>query len=317
MALRFALLASGSSGNAALLEAEGSGLLIDAGLGPRQLASRLLAVGASWHKVHAVLLTHTHGDHWKERTLAHLVQRKIPLFCHPNHHDFLLAHSLSFAALKNLKLVHFYKSDLDLDLSPGLRCRPLPLSHDGGATFGFRFEVSGGLLEHSRSIGYLADLGSWTGELALALANVDLLALEFNHDVDLECASGRAPETIARILGEEGHLSNDQAAALLGEILRLSTPGRLRHLVLLHLSRDCNRPELAHRAAKAVLARWGTPVETHLARQNQAGPILSLDFPSFSKGVFRQKSSHKAAKRGSSGLVKQNWLPGIEDSAER
>jgi glyoxylase-like metal-dependent hydrolase (beta-lactamase superfamily II) len=62
MPLRFTVLASGSGGNASLLEADGFGLLLDAGLGPRQLAGRLAAVGASWQQVHAVLLTHTHSD---------------------------------------------------------------------------------------------------------------------------------------------------------------------------------------------------------------------------------------------------------------
>ena len=62
-------------GNASLVEANGFGLLIDIGLGPRQLAGRLAAIGLSWHAVHAVLLTHTHTDHWKDRTLRHLHRR--------------------------------------------------------------------------------------------------------------------------------------------------------------------------------------------------------------------------------------------------
>src|SRR5437867_4414245 len=89
MAFRFSILASGSSGNAALLEAGGFGLLIDAGLGPRQLASRLAAVGSSWEKVSAVILTHTHSDHWKDRTLKHLRHRGIPFYCHEGHHGLL------------------------------------------------------------------------------------------------------------------------------------------------------------------------------------------------------------------------------------
>src|SRR5437773_3419097 len=86
MALRFSVLASGSSGNASLLEADGFGVLLDAGLGPRQLAARLAAVGRSWRHVHAVILTHTHSDHWKDRTFAHLHRHGIPLYCHDDHH---------------------------------------------------------------------------------------------------------------------------------------------------------------------------------------------------------------------------------------
>ena len=72
MALEFTVLASGSSGNASLVRTNGFGLLLDIGLGPRDLAGRLAAIGAAWRNVHAVLLTHTHSDHWNERTLAYL-----------------------------------------------------------------------------------------------------------------------------------------------------------------------------------------------------------------------------------------------------
>src|ERR1700751_5964785 len=99
MPLQFTVLASGSAGNASLLEADGFGVLIDAGLGPRQLSERLAAVGAGWRRVHSVLLTHTHTDHWNERTLEPLRKHRIPFHCHPGHHAGLGASSPSFAAL--------------------------------------------------------------------------------------------------------------------------------------------------------------------------------------------------------------------------
>src|SRR5215471_11676617 len=85
MALRVTVLASGSSGNATFVEANESGLLLDIGLGPRDLAGRMEQIGVSWDDVRAVLLTHTHTDHWNERTLTHLCRRQIPLYCHGNH----------------------------------------------------------------------------------------------------------------------------------------------------------------------------------------------------------------------------------------
>ena len=99
MPLQFTVLASGSGGNASLLEANGFGVLIDAGLGPRQLSARLTAVGASWQRVSAVLLTHTHTDHWNERTLEHLRRHRIPLHCHPGHHEDLGVYSSAFPGL--------------------------------------------------------------------------------------------------------------------------------------------------------------------------------------------------------------------------
>ena len=101
MGLRFMVLASGSAGNACLIETGGFGLLLDAGLGPRQLASRLTAMGASWKDIQAVVLTHTHSDHWNDRTLTHLFHRGLPLYCHPEHHGVLGTYSSGFIALRS------------------------------------------------------------------------------------------------------------------------------------------------------------------------------------------------------------------------
>ena len=145
MSMRFTVLASGSAGNASFIEAGGFGLLLDIGLGPRQLAARLAAVGTSWNRVHAVLLTHTHGDHWRNRTLAHLRRRRIPLYCHAEHQPVLEAYAAEFAALKAEDLVCPYEAERELSLSAGLRCQAVALRHDAEPTFGFRLETSANL----------------------------------------------------------------------------------------------------------------------------------------------------------------------------
>jgi phosphoribosyl 1,2-cyclic phosphodiesterase len=272
--LRFTSLASGSGGNASLVETDGFGVLIDLGLGPRQLAERLAVVERSWASIHAVLLTHTHSDHWKDRSLTHLRRRRIPLYCHDEHHPDLEEYSPSFAGLKADGLVRSFAPGEDLALAAGLRCRALPVRHDGGATFGFRFEGPPDLFGARTALGYVADLGCWDDALAEALADVDLLAVEFNHDVALERASGRGAALIARVLGDEGHLSNVQAAALVRAVLRRPGAERLRHLVQLHLSRECNRPDLARAAAREALGEW--EAEVHTASQDQAGRTLHL-----------------------------------------
>jgi phosphoribosyl 1,2-cyclic phosphodiesterase len=279
MPLRFTVLASGSAGNASLLQIDGFALLLDAGLGPRTLAARLSAVGASWSQIRAVLLTHTHSDHWREKTLVQMLRRRIPLYCHADHHRVLTTYGTALGSLAAEELVRGYDAGVEFRLAPGLRCRPLPLRHDGGSTFGFRLETAGDLFDQSLAVGYVADLGSWDEQLAQALANVDLLALEFNHDVELERSSGRSPYLIARVLGEEGHLSNTQAVGLLRTVLRLSTPGRLRHVVQLHLSRDCNRPALAAETARAALADAASAVELCTASQDEPSPTLLVGAP--------------------------------------
>ncbi len=276
MAARFTVLASGSSGNATLVQADGYGVLLDFGLGPRVLAGRLAARGLSWHNVQAALLTHTHGDHWHEITLAHLGRLGIPLYCHPAHADDLARYSDSFHALYAAERVHTYEPGRALDLGPGLHGLPLPVEHDSGATFGFRFEGGRGLFGPTWAIGYAADLGCWDDTLAQALADVDLLALEFNHDEHMQRTSGRPYRLIRRVLGDQGHLSNRQAGGLLGEVLRGSSHHSLRYVVPLHLSRECNRPELAFAAAREALTACDKRADIHISSADIPGPTLML-----------------------------------------
>lgn len=276
MTMEFTVLGSGSAGNASFVRADGFGVLIDVGFGPRQMESRLRSAGLTWEHVQAVLLTHTHGDHWNERTLARLAAAQIPLYCHRHHERYLLDLSPAFAALVVNKLVHHYEPGEPIALTPELSCLPFRLHHDSVMTCGFRFEGPGDLYGQSAALGYCADLGTWDQELVELLANVDVLAVEFNHDVVMQRGSGRSARTIARNLGNLGHLSNAQAVALLAEVFGLSEAGRLQHLVQLHLSRQCNRPELALGALRSLLATVGYPVQVHTACQERAGPRLAF-----------------------------------------
>jgi phosphoribosyl 1,2-cyclic phosphodiesterase len=305
--LRFTVLASGSSGNASLVESEGFGVLIDIGLGPRQLAMRLARVGLSWSSVHAVVLTHTHCDHWKDSALVHLRRQQIPLWCHSGHHTVLRTYSDGFLTLHDAGLVRSFEPHEEFELSPRLRCRAFPVRHDGGATFGFRLEGRGDLFGHAGALGYVADLGCWDNEVVAQLTDVDLLAVEFNHDVALQNASGRAPRLIQRVLGDEGHLSNVQAVALVRAVLARSTPGRLRHLVQLHLSRDCNRPALAREAARMVLEEMGLSIPITTAKHDTPGATLHLSAGSRSRRLRRSRRRERGTVRPI-----QPMLPGLE-----
>jgi ribonuclease BN (tRNA processing enzyme) len=276
------VLASGSQGNASLLESGGFGVLVDLGLGPRQLGQRLALAGTSWARIQAVLLTHTHRDHWNPRTMGWLLRRRVPIVCHAAHAEALRVWSPAFRGLELARLVRIY-DDEPFALCTGLQCRPIAVKHDGGPTFGFRFEAAGDLFSMAASCGYAADLGCWDTAIAQALANVDLLAIEFNHDVAMQRASGRSAFLIDRVLGDEGHLSNEQAAKLLAATMALSPPGKLKHVVQLHLSRECNRPTLAIEAARAALTSCTSVAEVHTARQDTPLATVGLE-PSLAAG---------------------------------
>lgn len=274
MSLQFAVLASGSRGNSTLVRSGGSGLLIDLGLGPRALESRLTSVGAGWGHVAAALLSHTHGDHVDDATLLGLARRRVPFYCHEAHRPDLSRRS-GFVALEGSGLIRHY--DERPFLTPGgISVEPLELSHDG-PTFGFRVEARAGRSGRPVAVGYVADTGCWTPTLVDLLADVDLLGVEFNHDVEMQRRSGRSPALIARNLGDRGHLSNRQGAEFVAAVLRRSTRGTVRHLVLLHLSQQCNRPGLAFREARAAVRGSGRRITVHAAQQSPAHPNVWIE----------------------------------------
>lgn len=277
MISQFAMLASGSSGNSGFVRVGLQGVLIDIGLGPRMLASRLASLGLTWNHVHAVILTHTHGDHCKEATLAHLRQKKIPIFCHPDHHRRLSYWSDAYPGLRAAGLLCDYRVDAPFRPIPGLSCLAIPVSHDCDPTFAFRLDGANGLFGPAWSLGYLCDLGTWDQAIVEAVHAVDVLALEFNHDAEMERRSPRPRHLVERVLSNRGHLSNWQAAAFLAAWLRQATLPSLRHLVQLHLSRQCNRPALAVDAARQVLREYRVDSRIHTAAQQFASSLIPLD----------------------------------------
>lgn len=276
MTARFTVLASGSGGNASLLELDGFGLLIDCGLHPRFLTARLQSVGASWDRVSAVVLTHTHTDHWKDGALADLRSRRIPLYAHAQHFAYLERGAASFPVLSAAGLAREYTDGAPIELAPNLTCRPLQVSHDSVPTFGFRIDGRDGEAHPAWAIGYAADLGCASPELIDAFAGVDVLALEYNHDEMMERSSRRPKFLVDRVLGDMGHLSNRQAAELTAAVAGRSGEGFPGHLVQLHLSRECNRPELAAVAGREALVALNPATEVITARQDVAAKSITL-----------------------------------------
>ncbi len=275
MPSQFAVLASGSRGNAALVAFDATlGMLIDVGLGPKRLTERLRSVGSGLDRISSALLTHTHGDHVDGFALGLLARKGVVLFCHEGHCRSLRRFD-SYCQLERRGLVRFYDDRPFLALN-GARVEPIELNHDGGPTFGFRIEARKGKRGRPAAVGYVADTGTWKQSTVDGLIDVDVLGVEFNHDVELQRRSGRPAVLIARNLSDQGHLSNDQGAELVKAVIRGSKRGRVREVVLLHLSAECNNPGLAITAAKEAVRSTGRRVQVHAALQDPAHPNLQL-----------------------------------------
>lgn len=233
--MRFGCLGSGSKGNAWLVEAGDTRILIDCGFGPRETARRLARLGVDLASLSAILITHEHSDH--ARGAAALAERaRCPVWLTHGSRTVLAAQD---AAPLSTRILggheHFAVGDLEIT--------PYPVPHDAREPVQFVFS------DGAHRFGLLTDAGHVTAHMEAMLTDCDALALECNHDLDMLAAGGYPAALKRRILGRYGHLDNAAAAALLG---RIAGP-RLRHVVAAHLSAENNMPALARAALAGAL----------------------------------------------------------------
>jgi phosphoribosyl 1,2-cyclic phosphodiesterase len=239
MTLRFRVLGSGSDGNATLVEGGGARVLLDAGLGPRQLAERLQSAGVDPASLDAVFLSHEHGDHARGAA-AFAAKWGVPLAGTRG--------TEAAAGLCEAKLPGYDK------IAPGevrtlrrLTVRAVAVPHDAAAPLAF--VVSSGVV----SFGHATDVGHLGRGLVSALRDCDAVLVESNYDPGM-LRDGPYPWSLKeRILGPLGHLSNGDVA----ELLERGIGTACQQVVLAHLSRRNNHPELALMAATEALERGG------------------------------------------------------------
>ena len=240
------ILASGSKGNAAVVEGPTGSVLVDCGLSRKRLLERANEAGCDLSRVEAILITHEHGDH----------TAGLRVVC--NHFDgpvFTTAGTAS--GRRSLAGLPFELIDHDAVLElGGMRVQAFPTSHDVNDPMCFRFEAhasEGDAMEDELvdAVGWATDTGYLTDETLDALYGCRILGIEANHDLHM-LQTGPYPYYLkARVASEHGHLSNEQAAEALPTLVTRNT----EVVVAMHLSQENNRPSLAVRAlAQAVHA---------------------------------------------------------------
>ncbi len=235
--LRVCVLASGSSGNCIYVESPATALLIDAGISARETLRRLAAAGLDPAKLRAICVSHEHIDH-----VAGIVQL---------HKQLGVALYANGDTARGIRGGDQLPWNLFADGSPfvvgDVEILPFPLPHDAYAPVGFVLRCG------SARLGIATDLGMPTQLARERLRGCQTLVLEANHDETLVQNSFRPWSLKQRILGRQGHLSNETAAALLAEI----AGDTLRQVFLAHLSRECNQLELALHVVRTRLAAAG------------------------------------------------------------
>ena len=249
--MRVCLLASGSRGNSAIVEADGCRLLIDAGLSSRETERRLATIGMDAADLDAILVTHEHHDH--VTGIGPLSRRfQLPVYIDRQTHAVLP----KLGKITDLR--HFIPGE---SFALGrLRISPFSTTHDAVNPVGFTIDSSEG------KIGFATDLGTPTRLVAEQLKNCRVLVLEANHDEQM-LQDGPYPWSLKqRIRSRHGHLSNGETRRLLEEIC---WPG-LEALFLAHLSEENNCPDLATRFFQASLDAFGFSTALIVGRQTRA-----------------------------------------------
>lgn len=237
-------LASGSEGNCLLVSADGTHLLVDAGISARRIKQSLALLGLTPDDLSAILISHEHTDH--TAGLATLLKHHpIPLYATGGTAFYLRPRLPQLDSC-----LHLVSPDSSFSVGPA-QVTVFATSHDAGESVDYRVDCGGD------AVGILTDTGFVPEPAAAALTGVDLLVLESNHDVEW-LRSGPYPYSLKqRILGQRGHLSNEDAAAFARRMAECGT----RCIVLAHLSRENNTPQRALAVMETALSGLDVAVE--------------------------------------------------------
>ena len=273
------MLGSGSAGNSALLATNHCKILVDGGLSARQIVVRLEQCGVRPEQLDGVLLTHEHGDH----------VCGLEVFCRkfqvPLYANSLTAEAVRYDSwLDGHRNWRIFRTGSEFSICD-IAVQTFPVPHDAVDPVGFVFEAG------SSRLGFITDLGYPTKLLVERLRQVHTLVIETNHDEKLLQNDKHRPWPVKqRIQSRHGHLSNTAAANAIEELL----PGKIERVVLGHLSRDCNTPDLALAAVRAALEKCGkSEMEVFCASQSELSPRFCIGEtkagpfqPTFQNGFF-------------------------------
>lgn len=265
--MRFVSIASGSSGNCIYAGTENTHVLIDAGISTKRIEKGLFEVGVKPAELSGICITHEHSDHVKG--LGVLARKyEVPIYGTEG----------TLNEIKKMKNLGEYPQELlhpilpDVDFSVGdMTVKPFHIDHDAADPVAYRIQCG------TKSIAVATDLGHFTQYTIDHLLDLDAVLLESNHDIRM-LETGPYPYYLKRrIMGDFGHLSNENAGRLLNCILN----DKLKHILLGHLSQENNMPELAFETVRLEVDMGECPYQTSdfnmvVARRDEMSEILTI-----------------------------------------
>ncbi len=237
--MQISVFASGSSGNCLMVSGGDTHLLIDAGISMRRTQDALAASGHSLDEIIGVLITHEHSDHVSGLRML-LKYHRLPVYAPRT-----VASRLRGMIPELSQTLHVIPVGEDFAVG-GFAVRAFHTPHDTDESVGYRVRGEG-------EFALATDMGCVTEEIVQGLLGADTVLIESNHDEQMLRYGSYPVYLKRRILSERGHLSNANCALL---ARRLAEGGTSR-IILGHLSRENNRPELALAASRAALEGTG------------------------------------------------------------
>ncbi len=242
--MRIVTFASGSTGNCTLVSCGGSNIIIDAGISMKRVRENLRQSGLRPEDVNGILITHEHSDHISG--LAMLIKHyRMPVYAPRT-----VADRLRYAVPGAADSLHVIPVGEEFCLGDA-KVRAFYTPHDTDESVGYRIEAE--------SIFALAtDTGHVTAEILEGLDGADAVLIEANHDLEM-LSGGNYPYYLKRrIMSPRGHLSNDDCAELARRLAERGT----RYIVLGHLSRENNTPDVAYRTVSSALREYDVQLYT-------------------------------------------------------
>ncbi|WP_028784447.1 MBL fold metallo-hydrolase [Thalassobacillus devorans] len=261
MTLRFSVLASGSTGNAFYIETDQEKILVDAGLSGKRIDQAMHEVGMDPKELTKILVTHEHSDHIKG---LGIVARKYNLPIYANEKTW---HAMDGSLGKLTLDQKFHFGMQEVKSFGDLEVESFGVSHDAADPMFYTFRHNG------KKVSLVTDLGYVSERIKKTVEDADAYIFESNHDVEM-LRMGRYPwNTKRRILGDSGHVSNEDCALALTDIIT----DRTKRIYLAHLSQDNNMKDLARMSVSNVLKERGfevgSRVELHDTDPKQPTPL--------------------------------------------
>ncbi|MBZ4662563.1 MAG: fold metallo-hydrolase [Caloramator sp.] len=260
----FCSLYSGSSGNSIYVGNERTKILVDAGLSGKKIQEGLLDIGVNPNEINAILITHEHDDHIKA---AGILSRRfnIPIYANADTWS-VMESQIGDVKEENIKVFSTYKPFEIGDIT----VIPFKIPHDASNPCGYSF------IEKNKKISIATDIGHASREVKDNIKDSDLILLESNHDVEMLKVGPYPYYLKRRVLSDVGHLSNEDCGRTIVDILN----SRIKRIILGHLSKTNNYPELAYRTVLSILEsngiRDGVDIDLDIAHRDRVGKYYSV-----------------------------------------